>query len=251
MKGVFYMSFSKKVIFRISLILIVYFLTSASVVSAQETEEQETFNLNTEGRGRIGAMFLAGFGLDDHVVGKTTEDSDVKISGGGGVGGALILGYSISSEFDLSAGFAFQQSNLRPKVENAEGKFMRTSLIATVKYRLPIATKGLLRFGAGIGYYMPDDLDLDMSNVSEGAHNIYSYKSSVGFHISAEYEGFFSQDFSWTAGLKFVSVTYDLESAQSNGISVPIDALPQETLDEIGELNGNSIDLTLSLNYYL
>ena len=238
-------------VFRASLISLSLFFAFTSGISAQDTEEEDLFNLEMQGRLRIGAMFLVGFGLEDHLVGKTTEDKDINISGGGGIGGVLILGYGISSDIDLSAGFGLQQSSLRPNVENAEGDFTRTSLTATVHYRLPIATKGLLRFGTGIGYYMPDDLDLDMSKVTEGAHNIFSYKSNVGFHIIAEYEGFFNEKFSWTAGLQFNSVSYDIESAQSNGISIPIDEVPQETMDEIGELNGNSIDLILSLNYYL
>ena len=181
----------------------------------------------------------------------TTDNKDIKISGGGGIGGALILGYCLTREFDLSVGFGIQNSSLQPKVENAEGDFLRTIIFDTVKYRIPVATKGLLRFGVGAGYYNPGDLDLDMSKVPEGGHNIYSYESSVGFHITAEYEGFISEKTSWTAGLKYYNVTYNLETAKSDGLSIPIALLPNEIKDEIGELNGSGVNLTVSLNLYL
>ncbi len=222
-----------------------------NTINQQEDETESVVIYDIDSRWRIEGGLLLGIGLENHTIGMTTDNKEITISGGGGYGGALILGYGLTNELDLSVGLGIQNSTLRPEVENAEGDFLRTTLFSTLKYRIPVASNGLLIFGMGSGYYSPDDLDLDMSKISGGGHNIYTYESSTGFHLTAEYEGFTSDKLSWIIGLKYYNVSYNLESAKLDGISVPISILPNEIKDEVGELDGSGFDLIVSLNLYL
>ena len=220
------------------------------IVFAQE----DTLNINTEdsfsSRWRLEGSMLLGIGITDHEVGITTENEKIMMSGGGGIGGILNIGYGLSPKWDISFGAGIQNSSLTPEVENASASFLRMALLTNIKYRIPVSSSGLINFGGGISYYFPGDLDMDLSEVSEGAHNIFGYDNAIGFQFFGEYEGFFNKDFSWMIGLKYSWVTYELKSAKSNGITIPIDDLPADIRDEIGNLDGSSVDLVVSLIYY-
>lgn len=91
---------------------------------------------------------------------------------------------------------------------------------------------------------MPDKLDLDGSQVPGGSHDIIKYDNAIGFHITAEYEGFFSSNkWSWIVGVKYYHVTYDANSCTRNGISVPVDFY----IDEIRELDGSGFDFIIAV----
>jgi len=169
----------------------------------------------------------------------------LRSAGAGGVSGKLVLCYGLSSSWELSAAGGYQESALYPKVENAEGSFSRIILLTTLKYHIPWTLSGTLKIGGGVGYYSPGDLDIDLSNVSGGAHNIFSYESNIGFHLTCDYELESTSRFSWGLGLKYYNTSYNLQSAKSNGVSVPINFLPQELKDETMKLDGNGIDLTI------
>jgi len=240
---------------RISVKLFLFFsIIHLSLLTQMVIAQEDTLNfyLNDylSSRLRLEGSMLVGIGLSDHQAGMTTDNEEIVMSGGGGIGGNLILGYGISPKWDTSIGFGIQNSSLMPEVENASANFLRTAIMANIKYRVPVSSSGLINLGGGISYYFPGDLDIDISDVAGGAHNIYGYDNSIGFQFFGEYEGFFSKDFSWIIGLKYSHVNYEIRSAQSNGINIPIDQLPAEINDEIGDLDGSGIDLVLSLIYY-
>jgi len=212
--------------------------------------EEVPLTVSLDSRWHAGVNFLLGIGLDEHTVGKTNENEDIKMSGGGGIGGALRLGYGLSPGWDLNFGFALQNSSLQPQVENAKGNFLRTVLVADIKYCISIAAAGFINLGGGIGYFIPGDLDMDLSKVTGGAHNIFSYDNTWGFRLLAEYEGFFNNDLGWIIGLTYTQVNFKLKSALSNGIALSAEQLPAAIKNDIGELDGSSIDLVLSLVYY-
>lgn len=238
------------VVFMKILFPFVFCLSFITLLNAQEIEEAAPFNFDTHGKWRVEGVLLVGAGLEDHLVGKTSDNKDVNISGGGGVGGSINAGYGLTCAFDLSVGLGIQNSSLQPQVENAEANFQRTIIFATIKYRIPVAEKGQIKLGAGPGYYIPGDFDLDMSSVPDGKHGIFKYESSIGFHFIAEYEGFFSEKYSWTAGLKYNSASYHLKSVTVDGVSSPLDVLQSEVKDEMGKLDGGGVNLTLSVNMY-
>ena len=226
-------------------------LFSISPLSAQDTEESGQFGYDLAGKWNLAVYLNLGAGLDDHEVGQTSENKPVNISGGGGYGGAFSIGYGLNQKFEVAADLGFQDSPLVPDVENADGSFMRTILSASLRYRLPVASEALLVFGAGAGYYGPDDMDIDMSKVAGGGHNIFKYDSGFGPHVTAEYVGFINDKFTWTAGLKYYYVKYSLNSAVLDGINVPAGSLPDAIKNEIGELDGSGIDLIVSFHMYL
>ena len=231
-----------------SLFLIYFSLTLPATAQVVKNEPALTGNENL--KWHIEGVFLVGAGIEKHEVGRTTDNDEISISGGGGVGGQLIIGYRLSPTFDLNLGVAIQNSSLKPDVENADGKFFRTALLANIKYRIQISSSSLINVGGGFGYYFPGELDIDASEISGGAHNIYEYDNSPGIHLLAEYEGFFRKDFSWSIGLQYSIVSYDIKSAKSNEITVPLDQLPASVRDEVGELDGSGVDLRIGVNYY-
>jgi hypothetical protein len=220
------------------------------IVQAQGDTLETPGYRNLDLRWHLEGSLIIGVGLKNHVIGKTNQNDDIKMSGGGGFGGNLMLGYSLSPAWDLGAEVSIQNSSLQPKVENASGSFLRTAISAKIKYRFPVSSTGSINIGGGAGYYMPNEFDIDASSVSGGAHNIYGYDNAVGFQLLGEYEGFFTSSFGWILGLKYYNVTYDLNSAKSNGIDVPLNQLPSDIKNELNKLDGSSVDLVLSLTYY-
>jgi len=65
----------------------------------------------------VGATFCAGFGLKDEKIGTATDGSDITLSAGGGVGGALYLGYSINPTIDVevAVGVCVDEKNCSPE----------------------------------------------------------------------------------------------------------------------------------------
>ena len=95
---------------------------------------------------------------------------------------------------------------------------------------------------------MPKSMDLDFSEVPDGAHNIYNYDNAAGFHITCEYEHFLRKYRNWSLGigLKYYKVTYELTSLGSNGYPILAIFAP----DEFRNLDGSGFDLTLSAATY-
>lgn len=192
-----------------------------------------------------------GFGVKNITVGQTTDNQDVSISGGGGFGGNLDLCYRISPFVELDLALGSQESSLSKEIENAEGTFNRGFLLTTMKYGIPVSATGILKFGGGIGYYIPRDLDVDASKVSGGGHNVYSYDGSFGFHLTGDYEMLTSPRLSWGFGMKYYNVSYDLKSAKNNGVSVPINLLLQAVKNDVMKLDGGGIDFSVFIAVYL
>ena len=219
---------------------------------AQETQEPdiEVKNLVKEkGKYKLSLNLVAGPGLEKIDIGKTNEDKDITISGGGGVGLSAVFGYLILDKLEIDLGVGFQNSTLSEKVENAEGTFVRTIISFTAKYLIPVSQSGQINLGLGMGYHLPGDMDIDASEVPNGTHQIIEYDPAPGFHILAEYEGFFeisSYIMSWNAGLVYTSVSFDATSYESDDQSFDVSVLK----DEYKTLNGNSVNFIGGISLY-
>jgi hypothetical protein len=142
-----------------------------------------------------------------------------------------------------------KSSILSKKVENAEGSFTRTFFLGNLKYAIPVSSSGQIKIGAGAGYYSPGELDIDASEVPGGAHEIATYDGTTGFNFLAEYEGYFTwaeNTLSWSAGLRYYNVKYDISEFEHDGISIDVD----NVLDEFKELDGSGFDLIISVAYF-
>ncbi|MGA1840607.1 MAG: hypothetical protein ACMUIU_08275 [bacterium] len=236
----------KKSFLLVVLMAMVFLLCNVSLAEAQFKSSRQKL-LDNNNRFRLEPSFFVGIGTDKIDVGITTTGENVSISGGGGVGGALTLGYGFYEKLDIDLTFGYQHSGLSKDVDNADGSFDRTFLLGTLKYKIPVYSSGQVKFGGGIGYYMPDELDLDLSQVPNGSHDIIKYDNAIGFHITAEYEGFFSSyEWSWIVGIKYYYVTYDADSCTSDGISFPVNFLR----DEIRKLDGSGFDFSIAIAKY-
>ncbi|MGD1044375.1 MAG: hypothetical protein ABR936_03480 [Bacteroidota bacterium] len=239
---------SNKNYFTTVFLIFVFMVCSFSQAEAQvvpDTNKTVAINIDNSGKFFAAASFIVGGGLKNIKVGTATNNSDVTISGGGGIGGNLALGYGISSSLEVSLAGGTQSSTLSPKVDNAEGSFNRTIFLATLKDKIPITSTGIIKVGAGLGYYIPSDLDLDFTKISGGGHNVFSYDSKIGFHLTCDYEMFTASKFSWGFGLKYYNVTYNLKSVKSNGTIVSINSMSSDLKNETMELDGSGIDLSV------
>ncbi len=241
---------SKRVFVTAMLILgLMICMTSTGVAQSKKGKGGGDFEYRNMWRIELG--LVAGFGLDNHKLGVTEDDEDIEISAGGGVGGTFAIGMPLGDYIDIGVGIGYQVSELTPEVKNAEGKFERTCFRTDIEYKVPISSIFRVYLGAGFGYYIPGDLDLDFSELYEGAHNVYSYDDGMGFHITFGFESYRpSSSMFWRLGVIYSSVTYDLNAVESDGVEIPIEYLSSDIMDEVGELDGGGFDFYLSLGYY-
>jgi hypothetical protein len=210
-----------------------------------ETDINEFYD--SKGKFKIEASFIGGSGLKQIKVGEAFNVDlkkvvDLEITGGEGMGGSLTIGYNISPSFELSITGGFQYSDFfSAVVEDAKANFGRAFYIASLKYNILVSSSGIIRVGGGIGYSIPEELDLDFSKVSGGGNNIYSYDGSMCFHITSQYEHFFGNVFSLGIGVTYINTAYNLNSFKSNGVNVPKISWPAEVL----KLNGDGIYISL------
>lgn len=199
---------------------------------------------STQNRLRLQIEAYMGMGLDSNKVGTTTTGEDVKISGGGGFGVGATMGYGISKRFDIEGTLGVQASALHPAVENANGTFSRSFLLATVKYKVPIRENLQWKFGLGAGYYMGGKLDIDIDpSVPLGLRTVVDYKNAVGAHATGELEILLQERLTLSVGLKYYNVTYKADKVTVNNSSRDVSSLSGEFRD----LKGDGIDATVGL----
>jgi len=197
--------------------------------------------LNTANRLRLQIDGYMGVGLDSSKIGVTSNGNDVKISGGGGFGYGVTMGYGLSRSFDIDGTFGAQVSGLMPAVKNANGYFARTFFLASVKYKVPIRENIQWKFGLGAGYYMAGKLDIDIDPGLPGAgRTVVNYQNATGVHATGGIEIALQRNLMLDVGLKYYRVTYKADTATFNGASVPVSSLPSE----FREFTGDGVDVT-------
>ena len=241
----------------ITLKLIFCFIIAGKSYCSSSSDSSSTNIFDTSGKFRIEAAVFGGFGFNSFEIGKTTENESVTISPGGGLGGKIGLGYCVSSLFNISAEFGAQSSDLSKTLKNAKGSFSRSFLAGLLRYKFPITDISSINIGAGAGYYMSGKLDLNASQIENGAHNIYKYKNTAGIIILCEYElflpglNFLNASYSLATSLKYANVNYKLNSVTSNGVNVPISLLTSKTKKDVEKLDGSGIDILISFIMHL
>ena len=219
--------------------------------SPADSSDENSFDVS--GKFRVELSLIGGSGFKKFDVGKTMEDEIVTISPGGGFGGKLSLGYCITSSFNINVEFGGQSGGLSKKVENAKGSYSRTYFLGTLRYRIPITDVSSINIGSGAGYYTSGKLDVDMSKVEGGAHNIYEYKNTTGINVFCEYEhlipsfSFLDAIWSWSVSLKYYNLTYKLDKVTSDGKSIQLTSLPASLQNESKEIDGSGLDIIFSI----
>lgn len=231
----------------------VFFLTIALILLASVPGYTQSEIPSPIEGFRFQVSVFGGGGQQQIDVGTTTEGDLVKISPGGGGGAKISVGYFLSPLFDINLEIGTQQSSLE-ELQNAEGSFSRNFFLGTLRYAFPISEKNAINIGGGAGYYIGGKLNLELSQVPGGAHLICDYNSSAGFHALAEFESYFtnwtrwSALWSWSIGLKYYQVSYDLKCVSVNGITVPGHQIPLQGRNEFSPLDGTSVNVVFSIN---
>ncbi len=193
-------------------------------------------------KNRVGLNANAGGGFKSHPMAITTEGKESKISFGGGFGIGLKYGHEFNKHFDLAADFNYQFSSLTPFLKNADVSFSRAIVSVTPSYILPIDGGDAMRLKFGIGldsYYVPK-LAIDLSKLSEGFKDDWTYKNSFGFHLNVIYELNVSDNWSFNYGLKWYNVSYSFEEGH---IFYPL-------AEELKTPNGSGIDFLIGFYYH-
>ncbi len=230
-----------------ALMLCVVFASDASAARPSDT-------VDTSGRFRIEAGGLAGVGFDRKWLANDTNGEPVLISGGGGVGLLLTLGYGLSKRFDIDFTAAKQTTVNKHTVIDGDAEFERKYLLATLKYKLPYSSgldlfDGQVKLGAGVGYYYSSNLTFNVENLYTGETSSYSidYMPALGYHLTAEFEAFMPNDWSVTLGTKLYQVTYEADDETYSGFYFDS---TYDSMTDLEGLNGRGIDFMLTLGKY-
>ena len=200
----------------------------------------------TAGKFHLEPAVFLGFGTTSVELGKTAAGETVKISGGGGAGLGMTIGYGLSRSFDLEATVGHQVSRIIPEsVTNASANFDRTFYLVTLKYRIPVQDRFYVKLGAGAGYYQPGKLDINTTQIPGGSSDVVHYDDATGFHATAEWEIFFQPNFSLTVGGKYYHVIYKETGGTRNGV-------PGYFNDgNVKNFGGSGFDFSFAAAFYL
>ena len=199
----------------------------------------------TKGRLRYEPAFFVGVAAKNIKIGKTTSGEDVTMSGGGGIGGTMCIGYSLTNTVDIDLAAGMQTSSLQPEVSNAEGSFRRAMVFLTGKYKIPARDNYLAKIGAGVSYYNPGTLTLELQSIGLGIWEI-TYKKPIGFHVTFDIELFMPKNTSsWSFGLRYGVVSYEPSRFALSGYTLPVYALSKEFTD----LKGDTLDLIIAYKF--
>jgi hypothetical protein len=175
--------------------------------------------INTAGKFRIEPSIFLGGGTSNAVLISTTAGQVVEISGGGGTGLGITLGYGLSPSFDIEAAVGNQVSRITAKgVQDISGSFDRNFFLVTLKYKYPVHDRAQLKFGIGAGYYQPGKLQIDTTRFPGGSRDVVYYDNAIGYHATAEGEIFVRPNISFTLGGKYYHVIYNETYGTRNGV---------------------------------
>lgn len=235
----------RKELLRASLTFSLILIIAAASAGQAGAEESQEF-LNTAGRTRLELSALIGGGFKSHDIGTTSSGETARISGGGGLGAALGLGYGVNRTLDLDLTFGVQQSTMSPPVTNASGKFDRTFVLADLLYKIPYSSTSQVKVGGGLGRYLGGALDVDTSSVAGGGHTIVKYDDAFGIHFSGGVEVALSNNVYLSVGGRLTLVSYKAKASSLDGVQVPVTSLTSD----IRGLSGSGLDFVASIGAY-
>ena len=116
---------------------------------------------------RIETSMLVGFGFKEFDVFKTSDNDMVSLSPGGGIGITIGAGYYFNELFQATIDLGLEESLLSQELKNADGSFYRSFISSTLRYKFPISEFSSINGGAGAGYYMSGEMDIDAHKIDE------------------------------------------------------------------------------------
>jgi hypothetical protein len=192
-------------------------------------------------RNRIGMYGGGGMGFNKVAIGTLTDGSVASITFGGG--GTVRIEYShyFSHHFNVTFNIGGMFSNLDKEVTNGEMSFTRNNISIAPYYIVPIGGTGKaqLGFGAGLDIFYIAKLTFDLSKISGGSKDEWTYNPAVGGHVAMNFEAALSKRFTLNGGMKLHFSKFSFEKGSN---SVP-------TTDDLKNPNGSGLDLVLGICY--
>jgi hypothetical protein len=196
---------------------------------------------------RVGFISIAGVGFNKIPLGETDAGDKVTISAGGGIGMGFDMGYVFNPSFELSVAYTYKMTDLSMVVENGSGSFEYGNLMVTGKFMKKVKKRSSLNFGGGLDLFNAGTMDIDLSQVPDGARYVYRYKTAVGCHVLAEFQFRFAKKWSLTAGSNLYGVNYNqLKSFEVNSVSIPTDLVGTD----FQTLKGSGADLYAKISFH-
>lgn len=191
---------------------------------------------------RFGMNMAIGGGFEKSFKMPMENGESTSESFGGGIGIGIRYGHEFTRSFDMAIDFDYRSSSLQPHVTNANVSFDRILLGITPSYIIPIDGGDAMRIkvGAGPDYYMFSALKIETSKLKDGVDDKWLYKSTYGFHVSANYELNFNDSWSVNYGLKYYYVKYEFKSSDK--------AIP--ATNKLNKPDGSGIEVLLGVNYH-
>jgi hypothetical protein len=196
---------------------------------------------------RVGFISIAGVGFNKIPLGETNAGDKVTISAGGGIGMGFDMGYAFNPSFELSVAYMYKMTDLSMVVENGSGSFEYGNLMVTGKFMKKVKKRSSLNFGGGLDLFNAGTMDIDLSQVPDGARYVYRYKTAVGCHVLAEFQFRFAKKWSLTAGCSLYGVNYNhLKSFEVNSVSIPTDLVGTD----FQTLKGSGADIYAKISFH-
>jgi hypothetical protein len=157
------------------------------------------------------------------------------------------MGYMFNQSFELSLAYTDKYAELSMVIDNGSGSFKHGNLSVTGKFMKRIKTRSSLNFGGGLDLFNAGNMDLDFSEVPDGARYVYKYKTAIGCHVLGEFQFQFLKKWSLTAGFTVYGVNYNqVKSFQVNSVSFPMDL----GSSDFQNLKGSGADLYAKISFH-
>lgn len=230
--------------FRVILTSVLLIMTF-TVCAQNELDKKQVFTQHHS--YSLGVSLFAGSGLDEIELFKTSDDDIATISGGGGYGVGIDLGFLVTSRFEITANLEYEGSSLSKNLNNADASFTRYYINGGFKFIIPTNSENICwKIGGGAGYYIPNTLNIwweSIPNTPDDDVDI-EYNPSIGYHGIGEFEMMFPPN-SWSMviNITYYYVTYDYSSVSSQNVAI-LDISEYEVLD------GSTVNFGVAVKRY-
>lgn len=182
----------------------------------------------------------------------TQTYESLKFRPGGSFDYGLKIGYEFNPKVETDLKVHYQISYLTPGASNVDDRFTKLMLQPEVLYILSLKKSVKFKFGGGLSYAINPVFDIDATQIQGGAHNIFYFKNSLGFALSAEHEIYLRKkmNLSFVTGFSFRYNMIKVDHVISDGNPAAIDYFPSGFGNNLKKLNAGGLDISMGVCYH-
>ncbi|MDA3865192.1 MAG: hypothetical protein PF489_00425 [Salinivirgaceae bacterium] len=141
-------------------------------------------------KNKLGVELNLGIGMSSVPLITMEGGGESNLSFGGVSSFTFSFSHQVNHYFDLSASFSFGLSSLNPPLQNATVEYTRRAFLITPSYIIPINGGYKMRFlfGAGVGYYSRNKLEINTSEIVDGLDDTWYYENAFAPHVRLTFE---------------------------------------------------------------